>query len=57
MGEMVYALLGLIAAVAFIILIATPGGMEAGEIAIGEGALRMIISGGICGVIMWVLSK
>lgn len=57
MSDAIYVVLGLLAMVAFIILIATPGGMESGEIAMGEGILRMLISGGICGAIMWVLSK
>lgn len=57
MGEMVYALLGLLAAIAFIILIATPGGMESGEIAMGEGILRMLISGGVCGLLVWVMER
>ena len=57
MGEMIYALLGLLAAIAFIILIATPGGMESGEIAMGEGILRMLISGGVCGLLVWVMER
>lgn len=57
MGEMVRVLLGLVAALAFIIFIATPGGMEAGDIAMGEGVVRMLISGTVCGGLLWVVSR
>ena len=55
MSDAIYVVLGLLAMVAFIIFIATPGGMENGDIAFGEGIARLFISGAVCGGLLWVI--